>query len=142
MVAEACMKRRQLLAAMTGLVIAGGAGCSSITGRVEGGMELGGVTLLNSYTSAHEFEVRIEKDGEQIHESGYTLDGQSFASLGCDWGDPTGIYILAARTETGDWYERDVTEESPDGECRSVMIEYDAEAFDTSTGMNCEFGCQ
>lgn len=38
------MKRRQLLAT-TSLVAAGGAGCSSITGLDEEGMELGGVTL-------------------------------------------------------------------------------------------------
>lgn len=136
------MKRRRLLAMTSGLVTAGGAGCSSITGFDEEGMELGGVTLLNSASSAHEFDVRIEKDGERIHESGYTLDGDSFASVGCDWSDSTGTYVLAARTETGDWYERDVTEDTTDGECRSVMIEFDAGTFDISTGMNCEFGCQ
>lgn len=142
MVIEARMKRRRLLAMTTGFVATGGAGCSSITGLDEGGMELGGVTLLNSESSAHEFDVRIEKDDELIHETRYTLDGESFKSLGCDWGDSTGSYVLAARTATGNWDKRDVTEETEDGECRSVMIEYDAGTFDISTGMNCEFGCQ
>lgn len=139
---QACMKRRHLMAVTTGLIAAGSAGCSFITGLDEDGMELGGVTLLNSESSIHEFDVRIEKDGERIHETRYTVDGESFESLGCDWGASTGSYVIAARIATGEWDERDVTAGTPDGECRSVIIEYDASSFDIRTGMNCEFGCQ
>lgn len=136
------MKRRQLMATTTGLVAAGGAGCSSIVGRREAGRELGGVTLLNDGSSTNEFGVRIERDGERVHESEYSVDGDSFVSVGCDWSDSTGTYVIAARTASSDWVDQTVSAETPNGAFRSVTIAYDGGTFDFTTGLNCDFGCE
>lgn len=135
------MNRRAILTSATVLSSGLLAGCQSRLGFTEQGMRLGGVTLLNSDSSPKEFDIRIRRDGEVLHASTVTVAGEGYSDLGCEWKDTTGDFELAARVDSEEWSEQNLSEWVSDGDCASAIVNNRGGEIRISTGGNCEFGC-
>ena len=81
-------------------------------------------------TSGHRFDVRVERDGEVVHESTHTVgkkpeDRIPGAVADCTWNDVAGRYVVFARMDDGDWTERSLTEEFDRvPECVTAEVRY------------------
>lgn len=77
-----------------------------------------GVVIRNDHRrTAHDFTLRIERDGEVIHTSTHSLaragtEAESRVELSsCPWGRDKGSYTVAIRVDDGEWIESDFTDE-------------------------------
>lgn len=117
------MNRRDLLLT-TGL--GGSLSLCGCTGPVPLAVEttLGLFAIYNYHQEdAHQFDVRIERDGSVVHESSHRLqafdaesDSPPHAVVSCTWDDTPGEYVVFVRSDGREWKQFSVI----DGVARSV----------------------
>jgi hypothetical protein len=110
------VKRRALLAAIGAVTTTATAGClGSIADSLDRTVQLGWFGAHNFDTDPHEFDLRVERDGEVVHESGHEVAGfedpvAHGAVADCTWGDEPGGYTVSARVDGGEWVSREISE--------------------------------
>jgi hypothetical protein len=141
------VKRRALLAALGITTPIATAGClGSIADRLDRTVQLGWFGVHNFDTDPHEFDLRVERDGEVVHESAHEVAGFDGpvvhgAVADCTWGDEPGGYTVSARLDGGEWASRAISEIDElyenDLDCTTAEVQYRRE----STRIHFQPGC-
>lgn len=120
------MNRRSLLGTAGAAAVFGTAGCLETIGLREPEMTLGWYGVTNYTTESVALDVRVERDGEVVHEETYDVEGRADGRLGgevveCTWDDVAGAYTVYAREEDSEWVSKSLSEIDDDllrtGEC-------------------------
>lgn len=109
------MKRRALLGTVGAASVFGTTGCLDTIDPREPDLTLGWYGLTNYTTEPVELEVRVERDGETVHEKTYEVEGRTGGRLGgtiveCSWSGVAGDYTVAAREPGSEWVSKSVDE--------------------------------
>lgn len=141
------MKRRALLATLGTAASAATGGClGSIADRLDTTVQLGWFGAHNFDTDPHEFELRVERGGDVVHESAHEVEGfedpvAHGAVADCTWGDEPGGYTISARVDGGEWVSREISEIDElyenDIDCATAEVRYRNE----STELYFQTGC-
>ncbi|GAB7093974.1 hypothetical protein JCM30237_11260 [Halolamina litorea] len=124
------MKRRSLLGTLGVAGVAGLAGCQGLP-RLGASTTLGRLTVSNwDERESHRFGLRVDRDGETVHESTHTVESKSDdvlpgAVADCTWDPQDGEYVVAARVDGGEWQRFDLldrVDSSPD--CLTAAVDY------------------
>lgn len=128
------MKRRALLASLGAATATTTAGClSSIEDHLDTTVRLGWLGAHNFDTEPHAFDLRVERNGETVHESSHEVEEREDpvvhgAVADCTWGDAPGDYTVRARVDGGEWAARELSEidEAYEGDVDCVVskVEY------------------
>ncbi len=106
-------------------------GISGCLGFFDQNVYLGGVRLENTSEADHSIEVRVRKDGRQVHESTVDIAGMeddenvlSTEFVECGWpNDESGEFEIAARLiGDGSWVETTSNEAEGDDSCQMVFL--------------------
>lgn len=120
------MQRRAFLASVGLSTLTVSAGClDSVRDAFAQPPRLGLVAVTNENSEPQRFQIQIERDGEQVHESTHHVEGKTERIipgdvLECTWGDARGPYTLRGRVNETEWVEQSVAdalttyEENPD----------------------------
>lgn len=120
------MKRRALLCTVGAASVFGAGGCLNTIDPRETDLTLAWYGLTNYTTESVELDVRVERDGETVHEKTYEVEGRTDGRLGgtiveCSWSGATGDYTVAAREPGSEWVSKSVDEIDDDriqtGDC-------------------------
>lgn len=111
------ISRRRLLAFVgVGTTLPTISGClGMLRDRLTPSIQLGWFGVQNFDTTSHRFELRVIRDGTQVHYSTHTVRGQEGnqvygAVAECTWGSDAGQYTVAARLTGSEWTERPLSE--------------------------------
>ena len=131
------MERRAFLTAVGLSVTASVAGClGQIPGVETERIQLARFSVSNMDTAPHQFDLRVERNGETVHESTHDVDGRTpdritGASAGCTWGTTPGAYDVFVRVDNGEWVSESLSEVKEnwwdDVSCASVRAYYETE---------------
>lgn len=98
---------------------------------------LGAASITNFDTEPHRVQIRIERDGEQIHDSVHELDetaggdGEDYGRVDtdivdCTWEEVAGSYKVSVRLADGEWVEQSINARlDEDAECVVAEVRYD-----------------
>lgn len=113
-------------------------GCTRfLRDRDEPTATLGAASITNFDTEPHRFQLRIEREGERIHDSAHELDGTAGGEgedygrvdteiVDCTWEEVAGSYDVAVRLDDGEWVEQSVNARlDEDAECVIAEVRYD-----------------
>jgi hypothetical protein len=106
------MNRRALLGSLGVPLTSSLGGCLEAVSPPDTSTELGYLGIENFDTEAsHEFDVRVERDGSEIHTSSHTVEATSGSTLGavvvdCTWGPVAEAYVISVRVDGGEWTEQ------------------------------------
>jgi hypothetical protein len=114
------MKRRTYLSSLGVAGTIGLAGC--VVGYAPSGQEktrLARLGVVNEDEErSHRFRLRVERDGEVVHESSHTLEKVpespyegSGAVVDCTWDGSAGRYVVFAQIDESEWVEKNLTED-------------------------------
>lgn len=103
------MRRRNFLTALALVPLGTGSGClSRMQGQAPQEMRLGWYAVANHDAESHHFGLRVERDGETIHQSSHEVQGRNGnvihgAVADCTWDETVGDYSVFARVDGGEW---------------------------------------
>lgn len=130
------MRRRALLATLGSSMAVSTAGClDTIADSFDEPIRLARLAALNFDSRAHQFDLRVDRDGETVHRSSHQIRGKDDEQLygeeaDCTWGSTPGTYEIAARVDGGEWTVRplaDVVDGWRDTvECATAEVWYEA----------------
>ncbi|WP_254532041.1 hypothetical protein [Natrinema gelatinilyticum] len=130
------MRRRALLETLAGVGTVSTAGCLNAVSELRAQpMQLARFTVDNWDSALHQFDLRVDRDGETVHRSSHEIPGKDDRVhgkvVGCDWGTTPGEYDLFARVDDGDWVHKSL-DEVVDGwrdtvECATANVQYESE---------------
>lgn len=96
-------------------------------------IELRQFSIANWTEEPARIDVRVERDGETVHEATYELEPRRDRVLGgatidCSWGDTRGDYTLFAREDGGEWVSASLSEATggflETVDCATVLGDY------------------
>ncbi|WP_439025518.1 hypothetical protein [Haloarchaeobius sp. DT45] len=114
------MKRRTYLSSCCATGAIGLTGClDGYLPSGDGTTRLGRLGVSNEDEErGHEFRLRVERDGDVVHESSHELEKDpesqhegSGAAVDCTWGGRDGRYVVFARIDDSEWVEKELTED-------------------------------
>lgn len=131
------MRRRALLATLGSAMTVSTAGClDTVADSLDDPIRLARLAVLNFDSRAHQFDLRVDRDGETVHRSSHQLrgkdDGRVYGEVAdCTWGSTPGTYQIAARVDGGGWTRRPLADVD-DGwrntiECATAEVWYETE---------------
>ena len=142
------MNRRALLGSLGISLASSLGGCLEAMSSPDTSTRLGYLGIENFDAEAsHEFDVRVERDGTEIHASSHTVEATSGPTLGaavvdCTWDPVAGEYVISARIDGGEWTEQPIWplfDTTP--ECVTANIRYDrlgSEELFVAASADCE----
>lgn len=114
------MRRRALLSALGTAAAVSTAGCLDAVGaRFDEPMQLARFTAFNDDTESHDFDLRVDRDGETVHRSSHRVRGKDddriyAEAADCGWGTAEGRYEVFARVDGGEWTGKPLTDVTDD----------------------------
>lgn len=118
---ERDMRRRALLTAVGLSITASTAGCLNIIlNRGDQQIQLARFSAGNFDSDTHQFDLRVDRDGETVHRSTHEIRGKGAdriygAIADCDWGTTRGMYEVYARVDGGEWTSKLLPTSKKDG---------------------------
>ena len=103
------MKRRALLGTLAAVGASMTGGCLDQSTPPETTTKLGLLAIENYDTeSGHEFDIRVERDGDIVHRSSHSVEKTSLPQisgpvLDCPWRFIEGKYTVSARVDDSEW---------------------------------------
>ncbi len=106
------MRRRPLLTAVGLSATAATAGCLN---RGNQQVQLARFSAENFDSEIHQFDLRVDRDGETVHWSTHEIRGKGEnriygAVADCDWETAPGTYEVFARVDAGEWTSKLLTD--------------------------------
>lgn len=142
------MRRRALLVAVGATATTAAIGrFASPDDRLDATMRLGWLGTANFDADPHQFELRVERDGEQVHHSSHEVRGQDGnvvhgAVADCTWGSAPGEYTVFARVDGGEWTERSSSDfesyNRADVTCGVAEVRYRSETCEIAFRETCD----
>ncbi|WP_049971243.1 hypothetical protein [Haladaptatus cibarius] len=119
------LHRRQLLFSIPPAVAL--AGCSAFGSQ---SVELSNISFINLDDSPHDIHVRIERNGEAVHEQTYSLARSSESGTKSNpapvidepWMHEKGQFTIEARMDDREWKRHQIPAKNRSGECYAVVI--------------------
>lgn len=141
------MNRRTFLGSLGATTSTLLAGCiTPIENLLNNSVQLGWLGAHNWDTKPHKFDLRVERDGSQVHNSSHEIpprEGNHIngAVAECTWGSTPGEYVVYARLDNGEWVDRSLTEfvSSMDSDVDCVIA--DAWFRDGKLSLELRLGC-
>ena len=139
------MHRRSFLATAGTSVSLLGGGCLSRFG--DSSIRLGYLDVGNFDSEPHEIDVRVKRDGTQVHSSSHNLAGKDgnvipSEAVECTWGRTAGAYTVSARVDSNDWKHQSLSPEETwidsETDCVTVGIWYRTDELGIQIGSGCD----
>lgn len=114
------MRRRALLSTFGTSAVLSTAGCLDAVGAAfDEPMHLARFTAFNDDVDRHTFDLRVDRNGEVVHQSSHRIQGKDddriyAESADCGWGTAKGNYEVFARVDDGEWTGKILTEVTDD----------------------------
>lgn len=126
------MDRRSLLRLLSGIGTLSLAGCLDALPSLGAETKLARLSVVNwDEDEAHTIDVRVERGGTVVHESTYRveeMDGNEAqaAIAECTWNDVAGEYVIAARLDGNNEWQRFELLDAADGSpnCVIAAVQY------------------
>lgn len=142
------VNRRTFLATAGASVSVFGGGCLSLLD--DSSIRLGFLDVGNFDSESHEFDVRVKRDGAQVHSSSHVIGGKDGnvvhgEAVECTWGRTAGEYRISARVDSNEWKNQSLlpadTGVSSETDCVVVGVWYrfDGLEFQIESGCNRDY---
>lgn len=131
------MKRRTFIAGLTAASLGTIGGCLSDAGGQSDDVRLGWYNVGNFDTEPHRFGMRVERDGEQVHQSSHMVQGRTdpdrasetatiySATAECTWEDTPGEYTVSVRVDGDEWVKNRLSDSDSTAPCLAARAEFD-----------------
>jgi len=137
------MRRRAFLTTLAATGPGLGSGC--LSSLDDSALRLGYLDVANWDTEPHRLEVRVARDGAQVHTSSHELSGRDTDRIpsevvDCTWDDMPGEYTVSGRADDGARTEQPLRPSAvpdADADCLAVGVWYRS----GSVGFQIASGC-